>query len=153
MPGTEDEAAPQASDGSPSTALSDALRLRPTLLRDWPVPVRLVLAGLVPICFGFLCGALLDSSGAVFLVLQVVGVAGGFFAGLEHDHWRGGALRGVCGGALFGISILIGHEVIGGSDHGLLPEVRAFQVVITITFGTLLGVLGARFRARRDASV
>jgi hypothetical protein len=29
----------------------------PPLLREWPVPVRVVFAGLLPAAFGFLCGA------------------------------------------------------------------------------------------------
>src|SRR4051794_41901224 len=87
------------SDESPSSPLSSALRLRPPLLRDWPVPVRLVLAALVPISFGFLCGALLGSSGVVFLVLQVIGAAGGFFARLGDDPLRG---RGLGGGLVRG---------------------------------------------------
>src|SRR4051795_10021238 len=115
------------------------------------MPVRVFLAGILPFGFGFLCGAVLDSSGAVFLILQVLGIAGGFTAGFEHDHWRGGVLRGICGGAIFGGFILIGHAVVGGSDHGLLPEVQAFQIVITIFFGTVLGYLGARLRARHAA--
>ena len=121
----------------------------PPLLREWPVPVRVVFAGLLPAAFGFLCGALLGSSGTVFLLLQIIGVLGGFAAGFEHDHWRGGVLRGLCGGALFGGFILIGHAVVGGSDHGLLPEVQAFQILITVFFGVLLGYLGARIRASR----
>ena len=121
----------------------------PPLLREWPMPVRVFLTVLLPFGFGFLCGAVLDSSGAVFLILQVLGIAGGFTAGFEHDHWRGGVLRGLCGGALFGVGILVGHAVIGGSDHGLLPEVQAFQVVITVFFGVLLGYLGSLLRARR----
>jgi hypothetical protein len=39
--------------------------------------------------------------------------------------------------------------VVGGSDHGLLPEVQAFQILITVFFGVLLGYLGARLRGRR----
>ena len=108
-----------------------------------------MLAGLLPAAFGFLCGALLGSSGTVFLLLQIIGVLGGFAAGFEHDHWRGGVLRGLCGGALFGGFILIGHAVAGGSDHGLLPEVQAFQILITLFFGVRLGYLGARIRAGR----
>jgi hypothetical protein len=115
------------------------------------MPVRVFLTVLLPASFGFLCGALLGSSGAVFLALQILGIAGGFFAGFEHDHWRGGVLRGICGGAIFGGFILIGHAVVGGSDHGLLPEVKVFQILITIFFGVLLGYLGARLRARLAA--
>jgi uncharacterized membrane protein YeaQ/YmgE (transglycosylase-associated protein family) len=129
----------------PSTS---PVRFPPPLLREWPVPVRLVLAVVLPATFGFLCGALLGSSGAVFLALQVIGIVGGFAAGFEHDHWRGGVLRGLCGGAIFGGFILIGHAVAGGSDHGLLPEVQAFQILITVFFGVLLGWLGSRLRAR-----
>ena len=121
----------------------------PPLLREWPVPMRLVFAGLVPAAFGFLCGALLGSSGTVFLILNLIAILGGFEAGFEHDHWRGGVLRGLCGGALFGGFILIGHAAVGGSDHVLLPEVQALLILITVFFGVLLGYLGARIRARR----
>ena len=120
----------------------------PPLLREWPLPVRIALTVVLPAGFGFLCGALLGSSGAVFLVLQLIGIIGGFAAGFEHDHWRGGVLRGLCGGAIFGAFILIGHAVVGGSDHGLLPEVQGFQIVITVFFGVLLGWLGSRLRLR-----
>ena len=120
----------------------------PPLLREQPPAVQLVLTVVLPASFGFLCGALLGSSGAVFLALQVIGIIGGFAAGFEHDHWRGGVLRGLCGGAIFGGFILIGHAVAGGSDHGLLPGVQAFLIVITVFFGVLLGWLGARLRVR-----
>jgi hypothetical protein len=39
----------------------------PPLLREQPPAVRLVLTVVLPALFGFLCGALLGSSGAVFL--------------------------------------------------------------------------------------
>jgi hypothetical protein len=120
----------------------------PPLLREQPRAVQIVLTLVLPAGFGFLCGALLGSSGTVFLLLQIIGVLGGFAAGFEHDHWRGGVLRGLCGGALFGAFILIGHAVVGGSDHGLLPEVQAFQILITVFFGVLLGWLGSRLRLR-----
>jgi len=127
---------------------SELIRFPPPLLREQPVAVRVFLTVILPASFGFLCGALLGSSGTVFLVLQILGVAGGFTAGFEHDHWRGGVLRGLCGGAIFGGFILIGHAVVGGSDHGLLPEVQAFQILITVFFGVLLGWLGSRLRVR-----
>jgi hypothetical protein len=124
----------------------------PPLLASWPLPVRLVLAGVVPISFGLLCGALLGSSGPLFLVLQVVGIAGGYWAGLEHARPRSGFLRGITGGLLFGSSILAGHALEGGAAHGLLPDPQALQVAITTTSGALLGLLGARLRRRIEAA-
>lgn len=53
---------------------------------------------------------------------------------------------------LFGACILAGHEIVGGSDHGLLPNPEPLQVVITVSIGTLLGILGGRARQRRDGS-
>jgi ABC-type branched-subunit amino acid transport system permease subunit len=123
----------------------------PPLLADWPWAVRIVLAGIVPIGFGFLCGALLGSSGALFLGLQVLAAIGGYTAGLEHSHPRHGRLRGVLGGLLFGGSILLGHESVGGSDHGLLPHPELLQLVITVTLGALLGSLGAYTRMRIES--
>jgi hypothetical protein len=122
----------------------------PPLLRTWPLGIQLVLAGLTPVVFGLICGAVLRTSGAAFLALQGIGIAGGFWAGLEHAGPWAGAARGVTGGLLFGTCILLGHEVAGGSDQGLLPSPQALQVVITVSLGTLLGTVGARSRKRMD---
>jgi hypothetical protein len=109
----------------------------PPLLTDWPWAIRIVLAGLVPMGFGFLCGAVLGGSGALFLFLQALAAAGGYFAGLEHERPHHGRMRGVLGGVLFGGFILIGHEAVGGSDHGLIPEPALIQIVITAALGAL----------------
>ena len=123
----------------------------PPLLTDWPWAIRIVLAGLVPMGFGFLCGAVLGGSGALFLVLQALAAAGGYFAGLEHQHPHHGRMRGILGGLLFGGFILIGHETVGGSDHGLIPDPALIQIVITAALGALFGTLGARTRQRLEA--
>ena len=102
--------------------------------------------------FGFLCGAVLDNSGALFLALQVIAALGGYFAGFEHSHPHHARLRGVVGGLLFGSFILIGHQVEGGSDHGLLPDPELLQLVITVTIGVVLGTLGARTRIRIESA-
>jgi hypothetical protein len=122
----------------------------PPLLSTWPLAVRLIIAGVMPVAFGLVCGAVLGGSGAVFLVLQAVGIGGGWWAGLEHVGRRAGFARGVSGGLLFGSSILAGHALAGGESHGLIPHPEALQVVITTSMGALLGVLGARSRQRID---
>jgi hypothetical protein len=124
----------------------------PPLLSTWPFGIRLILAGLTPIVFGLICGAVLGTSGAAFIALQGIGIAGGYWAGLEHAGLRAGAARGVSGGLLFGACILAGHEIAGGPDQGLLPDPELVQVVITVSMGTLLGTLGARSRKRIEAA-
>jgi hypothetical protein len=124
----------------------------PPLLRTWSFGTRVLLAGLTPIIFGLICGAVLGTSGAVFLALQGIGIAGGYWAGLEHASPRAGAARGVTGGLLFGTCILAGHAITGGSAQGLLPNPELLQLVITASMGTLLGTLGARSRNRIDGA-
>jgi hypothetical protein len=124
----------------------------PPLLDEWPWPIRIVLAGIVPMGFGFLCGAILDSSGALFLGLQVLAALGGYFAGFEHEFPHHARIRGVLGGLLFGGFILIGHHTVGGDDHGLLPDPELIQLVITAAVGALLGTLGARTRMRIESA-
>jgi hypothetical protein len=102
--------------------------------------------------FGFLCGALLGGSGALFLALQVLAALGGYLAGMEHSRPIHGRLRGVLGGVLFGGFILVGHHVQGGSDHGLIPDPEVIQIAITSGLGALLGTLGARTRTRIEAA-
>lgn len=60
----------------------------------WSLAVQLALAGLVPIIFGLICRVVLRSS-AVFLALQAIGVAGGYWAGVEHEGRCAGAARPV----------------------------------------------------------
>lgn len=111
-------------------------------------------AGLVvggPILTGFICGVLLDLSSAAYLIASIAMIAAGFLTGFEHAGWRGGALRGVCGGILFGSFILVGHAVHGGDATVKLPDPHAVLVVATAIFGTILGAFGGRSRGRLEA--
>lgn len=123
----------------------------PPLLAEWPWAIRIVLAGILPMGFGFLCGAALGSSGALFLGLQVLAALGGYVAGFEHSRPLHARMRGILGGLLFGGFILIGHHAAGGSDHGLIPDPELIQLVITSALGALLGTLGAHTRRRIES--
>jgi hypothetical protein len=126
-------------------------RLIPLLSDRHPV----IQAGLVvggPVIFGTICGFLLDVSSATYLIASVLSVAGGFLAGFEHAGWRGGALRGVVGGTLFGSFILIGHAIDGGHATVKLPDPHVLLVALTAFVGTILGSLGGRTRGRVEAS-
>lgn len=105
-----------------------------------------------PVLFGALCGVLLGVSESAYLIASVLSVGGGFFAGFEHAGARGGALRGVVGGTLFGSFILIGHAAHGGEAKADLPDPHVLLIVATAGFGTLLGALGGRARGRAETS-
>ena len=104
---------------------------------------------MVPAVFGLITGILLGVSEPVYLVLNVLGIGGGYFAGLEHRTPAEGALRGLNGGLLFGVFILFGHEFSGSEPKAPLPEPEVLLVVLTTSIGELLGALGGRSRARR----
>lgn len=122
----------------------------PPLFLSHPQGVQYALALGPPILFGLLCGWLLGVSEPIYLLLSVLAVGGGFAAGLEHSGSGEGALRGVCGGLLFGTFILVGHEVSGLEEKSTLPEPEVLLVVLTTGFGVLLGALGGRTRGRRE---
>lgn len=104
-----------------------------------------------PVLFGALCGWLLGVSEAAYLLLVgPVAILGGLGAGLDHLGGRSGALRGVLGGALFGASILVVHELTGEDPKANLPDPPILLAVVTAVGGALLGALGGRFRARRE---
>jgi hypothetical protein len=122
-------------------------RLIPLLSSRHPaLQIGLVLGG--PVIFGAICGVLLGLSGAAYLIASLLSIAGGFLAGFEHAGWRGGALRGVAGGTLFGSFILIGHAVHGHEAKASLPDPQILLIAATALFGTLLGALGGRARGR-----
>jgi hypothetical protein len=113
--------------------------------------LQVVLAGVIPALYGAVTGWALGVNEIAYLVLSLSGIAGGYFAGLEHDGAGEGALRGVVGGSLFGGFILLAHEAIGGEAEAELPEPEILLVAITTVFGIGLGALGGRARHRREA--
>jgi hypothetical protein len=124
----------------------------PTLLSTRPLPLQLVLAGLVPVVFGAICGWLLGVNEAAYLVLSILAIAGGYVAGMEHAGAGQGAIRGLVGGALFGGSILLVHEAIGKEPKAHLPDPEILLMAITTVAGVILGALGGRRRQQREES-
>jgi len=123
----------------------------PHLFRTQPIGLKIVLAGIVPALFGAVTGWALGADEAAYIALALLGIAGGYFAGLEHDNPRDGALRGLVGGTLFGGFILLTNEIIGEEPEAELLEPHIILIAFTAGFGVLLGVLGARRRRKREA--
>ena len=122
----------------------------PHLLRSRPVPVQFVFAGVVPALFGAVTGWMLGVNEIGYIVLSVLGIGGGYVAGLEHDGAGEGAIRGVIGGALFGGFILIAAELLDKEHKAHLPDPEILLVAITTAFGIGLGALGGRRRHRHE---
>jgi hypothetical protein len=121
-----------------------------TLLRTRPLPLQLVLAGVVPIVFGAICGWLLGVDKTAYLILSLLAIAGGYLAGQEHDGAGEGAIRGLIGGTLFGGAILLVHEATGKSAKADIPDPKIILVAITAVAGVVLGALGGRRRAQKE---
>ena len=121
----------------------------PTLLFDRPRPVELTLTTVVPFVFGLVTGAMLGISEPAYLVLSLLGIGGGFFAGLEHESALEGFYRGILGGLLFGAGILIAHGIANVEPEARVPDPESMLLVVTGGLGALLGTLGGRMRERR----
>jgi hypothetical protein len=122
----------------------------PTLLRTRPLPLQLLIAGLIPIAFGALCGWLLGENKTAYLVLSLLAVLGGYVAGLEMEGAGQGAIRGLIGGILFGGAILLVNEATGEAPKADVPDPKIVLVAITAVAGVILGALGGRRRAQRE---
>jgi hypothetical protein len=123
----------------------------PPLLKSRSQETQLVLVIAVPAVYGIVTGILLGVSEPAYLVLSLLGIGGGFFAGLEHGSAAEGAIRGFAGGLLFGTFIIAAHTFSGMDPKAQLPEPEALLVVITTVFGIGLGAWGGRVRGRRAA--
>jgi hypothetical protein len=121
----------------------------PPLFSSRSPALQFVLADIVPAVFGAVCGVMLGISEPAYIVLTLLGILGGYSAGLEHPNGSEGAGRGVVGGFLFGLFILTAHEVSGSDAKADLPEPAVLLVVITTLAGAGLGALGGRSRGKR----
>jgi hypothetical protein len=128
---------------------------RVTLFRDRPRPVQIALGGALPLIFGAVVGIVLGVSAGVYWVLAIVAGLGGVVAGFEHQDGWGGADRGLVGGVLFAVGILVAHAIAGTHAKVSLGGFPPLLIVIDAIFGMLLGALGgwiARSMRERHAA-
>jgi hypothetical protein len=120
------------------------------LLKDRSNGLEAVIVVVVPLVFGLVTGIMLGVSEPVYLVLSLLGILGGFGAGLEHEYALEGFYRGLLGGLLFGFGILLAHGIADVAPKAELLEPEVVLIAITATFGAGLGALGGRVRERRS---
>ncbi|MBA3809843.1 MAG: hypothetical protein H0X28_15835 [Solirubrobacterales bacterium] len=118
--------------------------LEPTLFRDRPRAVQIVLGGVVPALLGVAAGILIGASTGAYWALAAVVSIGGLLAGFEHEDGWGGADRGLVGGAVYGTFLLISHAVAGTTAKVSLGSFPPFFAVVAAIIGMLLGALGGR---------
>ena len=123
----------------------------PKLLKDRSNGEEMFAVVAVPLLFGAITGWMLGVSEPVYLVLSLLGILGGFAAGLEHEYGLEGFYRGLMGGLLFGLGILLANGIIDKEPKAHLPDPEVLLLVITGGFGAALGALGGRIRDRRAA--
>jgi hypothetical protein len=121
------------------------------LLRDRPRQTQIVLAVVAPFVLGAITGIALGIAAGAYWALSAVAVVGGVLAGLEHEDWRGGARRGLLGGALFGLGVLLAHAVSGAGAKVSLGGLPPLLIVIDAIIGAFLGILGGHISHRQRA--
>jgi hypothetical protein len=121
-------------------------------LRDRSLPAQIVVAVVVPLAFGALCGYLLGVSEIAYVALAgPVAILGGYLAGMEHKGAGEGALRGLWGGLLFGGAILLVSEATGKEPKADLPDPKILLVALTAGLGAVLGAFGGRRTQRTES--
>lgn len=120
------------------------------LLLDRPFGAQLVLAVIVPALFGLLAGYLLGVSETAYLIVSLLGVLGGIAAGYDHLGADQGFVRGIVGGVLFGVFILVGHSVFGQQAKAEIPQPHVILPIVTTVLGALFGAWGGALRARSE---
>jgi hypothetical protein len=124
----------------------------PPLLRERPRPVQITLAIVIPFVFGAVVGVALGISAGLYWALSALAAVGGVLAGLEHEDWRGGARRGLLGGALFALGLLLAHAIAGTDAKVSLGSFPPLLIVIDAIIGMLLGILGGGLSRQKRIS-
>jgi len=124
----------------------------PPAFEDRPFWLQLVGLVVVPMIFGILSGFALGWSEVLYLIMVgPIALIGGFLGGIEHRGFEDGFVRGLLGGLVYGSFILLGHKIAGTDPKADLPDPQVGLVILTTVVGGILGGLGGRFRARREA--
>jgi len=110
-----------------------------------------VLAGVIPAIAGAIAGILLGVSAGAYWAIGALAAIGGFLAGFEHQDGWGGADRGVVGGFIYGVSLLVAHAIVGTHAKVSLGSFPPLLAVVTAILGMFLGAAGGRIaRLQRE---
>src|SRR3954454_2159365 len=116
----------------------------PTLFRDRPRSVQVILGGVVPLAVGAVAGIMVGIAAGAYWAVAVLAGVGGVLAGLEHRDGWAGADRGLVGAALYVIGLLVAHAIAGTDATVSLGSFPPLLAVVTAIIGMLLGALGGR---------
>ena len=116
----------------------------PTLFRDRSRTFQVIVGGVVPLLFGAVVGIVVGVTSGGYWALAALAALGGVLAGLEHRDGWGGADRGLVGGALFVLGVVVAHAIAGTHAKVSLGSFPPFVIVIDAIVGMLLGALGGR---------
>jgi hypothetical protein len=116
----------------------------PPLFRDRPRSIQIILGGIVPLVFGAVVGVIIGISAGAYWGLAALAGIGAIVAGFEHQDGWGGADRGLIGGAIFAVGVLIAHAIAGTHAKVSLGSFPPLLVVIDAIAGMFLGALGGR---------
>jgi hypothetical protein len=130
--------------------------VQPVHFEDLPRAVQVQLVAGGALLFGMVCGFVLSEGKTGWIVLNLVAAIGGFLAGLDHAGPRDGALRGLAGGFLFGLGVVIADAVTDAPPVADVPDPLGVLIILTTVFGCALGALGGlvgrRVRAREGGT-
>jgi hypothetical protein len=125
--------------------------LLPPAFDDRSPVEQIIGAVVVTMVFGLLTGFALGWNEIVYYVMAgPIAIAGGFVGGMEHRRADEGFVRGALGGLVFGSFILLGLEILNTEPEAYLGEPQVGLVFVTTIGGSILGALGAGYRARRE---
>jgi len=122
----------------------------PKLLASQPRAVQIAVPLLGPLLTGILCGWLLETSKIGYLIATTLLILGGLGAGYEHNTLRGGALRGLWGGVIFGAAIAATHAILDGEVKADVPDPVILLALLFGAISTVLGMIGAAWRRRTE---
>jgi hypothetical protein len=96
--------------------------------------------------FGAICGLALGASAPLYLALSVIAILGAVVGGSQHDDLRSALLRGLAGGTMFGLGVLLGFEAGGAEEATVeLPE-PPILLLFTVIPALPLNSIGHRLR-------
>jgi hypothetical protein len=126
---------------------------RVRLFRDRSPTGQLVVAGVVPMLLGGLAGVLVGVSAGAYWALAALAAIGAFLSGFEHlDGWEA-ADRGFLSGLIYGVSLLLAHEIAGTTAKASLGTLPALLAVVTAIAGSLLCAAGGHLAGLQRAGV